>query len=191
MHFRKDVSLDELARVGNVAQFISFSPQSTGLHQEYSRVAGYAANERFKDPRTAIFVLLANSPDGTVNVRSYAPDRPRSKEFVYGIPNADEAMFSAERLSAQGLHVIVNETVDITDGGVSGVILGDVIEFSPDDTPRCVEKGGTASLPLAWGLDLIETVYGVRPDVPERPGRLEFSVARWTRTRLPRLILPG
>ena len=31
-------------------------------------------------------------------------------------------------------------------------MLGEVIEFSPDDTPRCVEKPGTASLPLSWVL---------------------------------------
>lgn len=176
MHFRKDLSLDKLAEVGNVAQFVSFSPEQTGLHQEYCRIAGYPPNHRFDDAGLAIAELLAKSPDRTVNVRSYAPDSPRSREFVYGIATAREAQQTAERLAAGGLHVIVNETVDIADGGVSGVMLGDVIEFSPDDTPRCVEKPGTASLPLAWGLDLIHTVYGIRPDVPAKRGRLEFSV---------------
>lgn len=176
MHFRKDMSLDKLAEVGNVAQFVSFSPQPTGLHQEYCRIAGHPPNHRFDSAGFAIAALLGKSPDKTVNVRSYAPDSPRSREFVYGIATAAEAQRTAERLSAGGLHVIVNETVDIADGGVSGVMLGEVIEFSPDDTPRCVEKPGTASLPLVWGLDLIQTVYGVRPDVPAKRGRLEFSV---------------
>ena len=176
MYFRKDVSLDKLADVGNVAQFVSFSPQPTGLHQEYCRIAGFPPNHRFDSPGQAIAALLANSPDKTVNVRSYAPDSPRSREFVYGIATTYEANQTAERLATGGLHVIVNETVDVADGGVSGVVLGEVIEFSPDDTPRCVEKPGTASLPLSWGLDLIKVVYGVRLDIPAKPGRLEFSV---------------
>jgi hypothetical protein len=75
------------------------------------------------------------------------------------------------------LFVIANETVDVSDGGVSGVIQGGVIEFAPDDTPRCVEKEGTASLPVAWGLKLIRSVYGFEPDIVDAgKGRLEFSV---------------
>ncbi|MHB1302633.1 MAG: hypothetical protein ACYCZB_04040 [Acidiphilium sp.] len=176
MHFRKDISLDKLANVGNVAQFVSFSPARNGPQQEFCRIAGYQPNEMFEGPHEAIAALLATSPEGTVNVRSYAPDSPRSKEFVYGIPSVAEALGAVTRLAGDGLHVIVNETVDVADGGVSGVMLGGLIEFSPDDTPRCVEKPGTASLPLNWGLDLIERVYNVRPDVPLTPGRLEFSV---------------
>ena len=52
-----------------------------------------------------------------------------------------------KRFSSQGLHTIVNETVDVNDGGVSGVLMHNVLEYSPDDTPRCVEKPGVASLP--------------------------------------------
>jgi len=36
-------------------------------------------------------------------------------------------------MSAEGLFVIANETVDVSDGGVSGVIQGGVAEFAPDD----------------------------------------------------------
>jgi hypothetical protein len=59
---------------------------------------------------------------------------------------------AVERLSLQGLHVIANETIDVHDGGVSGVVLGGTIEFAPDDTPRCVEEPGVTSLPRRWGL---------------------------------------
>ena len=71
-------------------------------------------------------------------------------------------------MSAEGLFVIANETVDVSDGGVSGVIQGGVAEFAPDDTPRCVEKAGTASLPMDWALALIETVYlsGLKRSTP-------------------------
>lgn len=91
-----------------------------------------------------------------MNVRSYLPDSPRSQEFVYGLTTVDDAVSALGRLAADGLFVIANETVDVTDGGVSGVAEGNVIEFAPDDTPRCVEKPGVASLPSKMALSIIE-----------------------------------
>jgi hypothetical protein len=177
MHLRKDRSLDELARLGNVAQFVSFAPDEAGsLEQTYSRVARHDANHRFESIEAAAEALLAAAPDGTVNIRSYAPDSPRSREFVYGLGKATEVVATVQRLGAEGLHVIVNETVDINDGGVSGVIQGGVIEFAPEDTPRCVEKPGVASLPLEMGLRLLEIVYGFRPELANAKGRIEFSI---------------
>ncbi|RUV05199.1 hypothetical protein EOB36_00710 [Mesorhizobium sp. M6A.T.Cr.TU.017.01.1.1] len=178
MSLRKDQSLDKLARTGNVAQFVSFAPLADGsLRQQYSRVTGFAPNHDFGSLASALKVLLRYSVDGTINLRSYAPDSPRSREFVYGIARLEDAVAAAERLAGEGLFVIANETVDINDGGVSGVIQGNIIEFAPDDTPRCVEKPGVASLPRAWGLALLKTVYGFRPDT-ETPddSRLEFSI---------------
>lgn len=175
---RKDASLDYLAANGmNVAQFASFSPAPDGPRQEYSRVAGLAPNALLGGLRAAIETLLRSSAENSVNVRSYEPFNPQSREFVYGITDADKAVAAVERLSAEGLHTIVNETVDVRDGGVSGVLMGNVLEFAPDDTPRCVEKPGTASLPRGWGRELLSTVYRfpVELAVP-LASRLEFSV---------------
>ncbi|QUS38020.1 hypothetical protein RPMA_03470 [Tardiphaga alba] len=177
MSFRKDHSLDELAKVGNVAQFVSFSPSTGGAEQQFSRVAGFEPNHAFPTTSDAISALLAASPDGTINLRSFTPDSPRSRDFHYGISSADEATTIVSRLSNEGLFVIANETVDVADGGVSGVIQGGVIEFAPDDTPRCVEKAGTASLPLELGLRILKSVYGFAPDLVDAGrGRLEFSI---------------
>lgn len=177
MSFRKDHSLDELAKVGNVAQFVSFSPSTGGAEQQFSRVAGFEPNHAFPTTSDAISALLAASPDGTMNLRSFTPDSPRSRDFHYGISSADEATTIVRRLSNEGLFVIANETVDVADGGVSGVIQGGVIEFAPDDTPRCVEKAGTASLPLELGLRILKSVYGFAPDLVDAGrGRLEFSI---------------
>jgi hypothetical protein len=178
MRFRKDQSLDELARVGNVAQFVSFAPSAKGLlEQQFSRVAGFAPNHVFSTNREAIASLLSASPEGTINLRSFTPDSPRSRDFRYGIADIDEAHAIADRLSFGGLFVIANETVDVADGGVSGVVQGGVIEFAPDDTPRCVEKEGTASLPIGWGLSILRRVYGFEPDIIDAgKGRLEFSI---------------
>lgn len=187
MSFRKDRSLEELARVGNVAQFVSFAPENRRPVQQYSRVAGFEPNHVFSDVREAMSSLLSASPDQTVNIRSYEPASPRTRDFHYGIAEAENAVAIAERLSEEGVFVIANETVDISDGGVSGVIQGGVLEFAPDDTPRCVEKEGAASMPVAWGLGLLETVYGFEPDLVDAGrGRLEFSIhpkpRGWKRT---------
>jgi hypothetical protein len=174
----KSKSLDLMAERGmNVAQFISFVPDQGRPVQEFSRVAGRFANERFPNLHTAIETLLRASADGSVNVRSYAPRDPQSREFIYGLNRVEEVVSLVERLSGEGLHTIVNETVDVRDGGVSGVLQGNLLEFSPDDTPRCVEKPGTALLPRGLGRELLATVYGfpIELDVPFA-SRLEFSL---------------
>jgi hypothetical protein len=187
MSFRKDRSLDELARVGNVAQFVSFAPGARSHDQQLNRVTGFEANHSFASDREAVEALLAASPEGTINVRSFDPQSPRSRDFHYGVPDADQALSLVDRLTSGGLFVIANETVDVADGGVSGVIQGGVIEFAPDDTPRCVEKEGAASLPVGLGLSILHTVYGFQPElVVAGKGRLEFSIhpkpRGWKRT---------
>ncbi len=176
MHLRKDKSLDELAEIGNVAQFVSYSPEGGSPKQEYLRILGVRPNAAFASPSEAVELLLERSAERSVNVRSYTPESPRSREFVYGLTDVASVLETLSRLTAQGLHTIVNETVDISDGGVSGVAQSGVIEFAPDDTPRCVEKPGVASLPLEMGLALLETVYGFRPDLGPSGGRVEFSI---------------
>lgn len=174
---RKDASLDRLAELINVAQFVSYEPRRGKPKQAFSRVLGEAPNHDLSGLQEAAETLLARSADGSVNVRSFTPESPLSREFIYGLKSVDEVTSTVLRLTREGLHTIVNETVDIHDAGVSGVILGNLIEFAPDDTPRAVEKPGTASLPLGWGSRLLGTVYGFEPDlaVPENT-RLEFSI---------------
>jgi hypothetical protein len=177
MSFRKDRSLDELAAVGNVAQFVSFSPDALDEAGEFNRVAGFDPNYRFSTRRAAISSLLSSSPEGTINLRSFTPDNPRSRDFHYGVADPNEANSIIDGLLSNGLFVIANETVDVADGGVSGVIQGGVIEFAPDDTPRCVEKEGAASLPLGTGIEILRRVYGFQPEIVNAgQGRLEFSV---------------
>jgi hypothetical protein len=176
MQLHKDEILDRLAEVGNVAQFVAFRPERSRLTQTYSRVAGHSPNEQFATPREAVAALLVQCPEGTVNVRSYVPDEPRSREFVYALPSIDAAIAAVERLAGQGLHLIVNETVDIADGGVSGVVQGGTIEFAPDDTPRCVEKPGVASLPFDSGIDILSIVYGFVPNQPQQGTRRAHGV---------------
>jgi hypothetical protein len=80
-------------------------------------------------------------------------------------------------LAASGLYTIANETIDINDGGVSGVAAGGVVEFAPCDTPRAVEKPGISRLPIEIGFDVLQTIYGFNIDFGELlHTRLEFSL---------------
>lgn len=177
MKLHKDEALDRLAEFGNVAQFVAYRPQSGRLVQSFSRLNGFAPNHRFDDVSAAVETLLRGSVDGAINVRSYLPDDPQSHPFKYGITNVADALDHIEQLGAKGLHFILNETVDVADGGVSGVVQGDIIEFAPDDTPRAVEKPDIASLPRSIGLAILESVYGFRPEFPNEPSeRVEFSI---------------
>lgn len=135
-HF-KDSILAELANHANVAQFASFGP---GAEPAIRHVCIYGASTgEFKTVEGAVADLIRKSVERSVNVRAFDPEQPKSHEFLYGLSDVAEAVGHVRRLAAEGLFTIANETVDVGDGGVSGVIYGGVIEFAPDDTPRCVE----------------------------------------------------
>jgi hypothetical protein len=174
---RKDAVLDELAKTANVAQFISFSPRRGDVKQEFARVLGFPPNHRFENLDVALESLLQNSVERSINIRSFIPNDPRSCPFKYGLKSISEAAQWVRTLSSEGLHTIANETVDKSDGGVSGVVMGDIIEFGPDDTPRIVEKDDVATLPRGLGIELLSIVYGFLPDLQyPRDNRVEFSI---------------
>jgi hypothetical protein len=175
----KDSVLHRLADTANIAQFVSFDPAG---QQRHARIRGYEVDHRFDSIGKAAGALLQAS--GSVNVRSFEPDSAKSREFIYGLKHAAEVASAIGRLAAQGLYTIVNETIDVDDGGVSGVALGNIVEFAPGDTPRCVEPkniaehGMVASLGKDVALRLLETVYGFEPDLRryESTERVEFSI---------------
>ena len=170
----KDRVLDHLAADANVAQFASFDAYSA--EPRFSRVSGWAPNQQ-GSVREATQRLLRVSAEHRVNVRSFSPSDPKAREFVYGLESVDDVEQAVARLARAGLMTIVNETIDVSDGGVSGVALSNVIEFAPDATPRCVEEPGVASFPRDAGLRLLETVYGFRPDLEVgKDARVEFSI---------------
>jgi hypothetical protein len=172
----KDEVLDDLAAQANVAQFISFEAGGE-LVQRFSRVTGFEANHRFSTLEDGCVALLNASAEGRVNVRSFRPEQPQSNDFLYGLADTDLVIPAVKQFSQAGLVSIVNETVDVLDGGVSGVALGPVIEFAPGDTPRAVEKPGILSIDRSVGLRILQTVYGFTPSL-EYPDdvRVEFSV---------------
>jgi hypothetical protein len=176
MAAEKDRKLFECARTGNVAQFVSFGPQLP-VAQRFALVSGYRSQHRFSNASAAVAALLASSSEGSVNVRSFHPNRPMGNRFTYGLTDPNAVLKEIHRNANEGLYSIVNETINVHDGGVSGVAYGGILEFAPDDTPRCVERPGVASLPRRFALRVLELVYGFTPSLPYGDDRrVEFSL---------------
>lgn len=175
----KDDVLDALAKNANVAQFVSFAP-GDNPDQRHSRVFGYSENHQFPSVRDALQALMDSSPERSINVRSFLPGQPQGHEFIYGIKNVDVAVEHVKRLAANSFYTIVNETIDVNDGGVSGVFQGGVVEFAPGVVPRFIEKNSQTpvpALPFDFAMNLLTTVYNFIPNLDgDRHKRVEFSI---------------
>src|SRR4030095_11743269 len=89
----------------------------------------------------------------------------------------DDVLAVLAARAGDGLHTIVNETVDVGDGGVSGGAEGGLVQLPPGATPRAVEPPGTPAFGHDQAMALLTTVYGFTPDLDDRPGeRVEFSI---------------
>jgi len=171
----KDDLLRRLADEANVAQFVSFGP-GPDLPQRHSCLRGHAPGHRFAGAAEAVGALLA-AAGGSVNVRSFRAGAPKGGPFSYGLTRRDDVLAVLAARGGDGLHTIVNETVDVDDGGVSGVAQGGLVELAPGDTPRAVESPGTAAFGHDQAIALLAGVYGFTPDLDDRPGeRVEFSI---------------
>lgn len=169
----KDQHLFELSRGFNVAQFASFSPS---LESRFTCMRGYDHADT-PDAEGIVGRLLAAADASSVNIRSFAPGREKGNPFVYGLKAVDDVLSVLRARAAEGLFTIVNETIPVEDGGVSGVSLGGVLEFAPEDTPRAVEEPGIASLPFELGRTVLSRVYGVQLELsPQLGERLEWSL---------------
>lgn len=175
----KDDVLDALAKNANVAQFVSFAP-GANPEQRHSRVFGYLENHQFSTVGDALQALMDSSPERSINVRSFLPGQPQGHEFIYGIKTVDVAVEHVKRLAANSFYTIVNETIDVNDGGVSGVFQGGVVEFAPGVVPRFIEKNSQTpvpALPFDFAINLLTTVYSFTPDLDgDLHKRVEFSI---------------
>jgi len=161
---------------GNVAQFVSFAPDGS---QRYMRIRGVLPNYHFDNIGEAVAAILRTGVS-YINIRSFLPDKPDGNPFFMGrqgLETVEKISCKVQELLSQGFYIIVNEEVDINDGGFSGVLLGNVAEFATRDVPRCVEKPDCAVLPRLKMLDFARVIYGHRINIPyERRYRVEFSV---------------
>ena len=171
----KDEKLSFIYNTGNnIARFLSISPENKIRHINIDDK--YVSKG---DIREDILNLISISSGNSVNIRSFSEDSVKGNAFIYGKTacDIDEIMDIISKNCKDGKYSIINETIDVNDGGVSGVIMGNMIEFSPNDTPRCVEKAGVCRLPLNLGIDILNKVYGFFPEHTFGHNyRIEFSI---------------
>ncbi len=172
----KDDRLASIARSQNVALFASFEPYSCRLRHFVGRSD---LSVRFEEatPDDAVAALLAQANEGSVNIRTFRPGESKGSPFIYGLTSLAEVVGELRRLASSGYYTIVNETIDVADGGVSGVSVGGIVEFAPGVTPRGVETDDAAQLSLKMANSILRTVYGDEIEVPHEDGkRIEFSI---------------
>ena len=167
----KDERLAAVAGTANVARFASFGPGDAPLRHAVLADGG--------DPAARDLVSAVTALHGRarlLNVRTFRDGESKGTPFLYGLSSVEEVVRAVRELAAAGFYTIVNETVDVADGGVSGVLLGGVAEFAPGATPRAVERADAAALPAGLAIELLRTVYGPVDLVPDPGRRIEFSV---------------
>ncbi|MDP3769947.1 MAG: hypothetical protein Q8R40_03365 [bacterium] len=171
----KDARLNWLAEQQcNIAQFVSYGPDG---RQRYCRIRKKSPNESIPTIREAVEAICATQQSPSINIRTFLPDKPDGNPFVYGMTHIEDVEAEARELNAQGLYLLINETINVRDGGFSGVLFGDTMEVAPFDTPRCVDKPGTMALPRTIGMRLIQTVYRHDLSIPfTKNEHVEFSV---------------
>ncbi len=170
----KDSVLNRLAPKFNIAQFVSFSPD---LAQRYAWISGRDPNEKFPTLEAACEALLNAAESHALNIRSFKPGAMKGHKLIQNLESVAEAASALRERAGGGFFTIANEVVPLEDGGVSGVVIGPVIEFAPVDTPKCVDKPGVASLPTQDGIKVLKIVYGFPPELDFRDDlRIEFSL---------------
>jgi len=175
----KDEKLDFLItnEFANIAQFVSFEP-NLNLTPRFVHINNLEEIANLS-ARDLIEKLILSAPSKSVNIRSFSSKIMKGNKLVLnkGIDSVDEILTIIKENALDGKYSIVNENISIFDSGVSGVALGDVIEFSPEDTPKCVEKDGVCSLPREIAFKIFEIVYGFLPDIKfDTNCRVEFSI---------------
>lgn len=177
----KDQKLDEFAQRGvNIAQFVSYGPDGK---KRYSRVRGTYPTHRTASVEGAVQAILDTGAP-FVNIRSFLPNKPDGNPFHMGRKEKWASVVQiadvVRKLLREGYYVIVNEDINVADGGFSGVVMGEIAEFAPLDTPRCVEKTTEprcAIMPRGMMEKMVQVVYERRVGFPySRNHRIEFSV---------------
>ena len=158
----------------NIARYISIDPDMNIRYIKIDKDYVYKG-----DLKECILDLIEVSNSKSVNIRSFSLESMKGHSLVYGkrVNEIDEILNVIQKNCSENKYSIINETIDVNDGGVSGVILGNIIEFAPNDTPKCVEKPDICFLERNMGMHLLKTVYGFAPECDfEDNYRVEFSL---------------
>jgi len=177
MDITKDEKLHNIIKdnLGNIAQYVSFSPDDITTPR-----FSYIKNQKGKrNAKESIVCLINAAASKKVNIRSFSLRQMKGNSLFFnkGIEDLNDILTVLKKNAKEGKYSIVNENIDINDGGVSGVVLNNMIEFSPKDTPKCVDKPGVCRLPRTLGFKMLEIIYGFSPEINFPPDyRVEFSI---------------
>src|ERR1035437_6523744 len=109
----KDEILHEISASANVAQFVSFGPD---LRKRFHLIR-HCEDLTDDGLHTCIETLLKASPEHKVNVRTFQPNLSKSTPFVYGLNSVTDVAANVTGLAHNGFYTIVNETIDMANGG--------------------------------------------------------------------------
>lgn len=172
----KDDILDELSREGNIARFFSAQASEQGVFVRHNHTGLRGGPSG--DIRPLVEHLMAESVSGRVNIRTFRPHAPEGNPFEFGIDSPDTVCEKVTDFLSEGYIIIVNEEIPVDDGGYSAVFQNGVVEIVPGQTPRGVEQGDPATLPLELAIEVTQTIFGI--DISflraELTDRVEFSV---------------
>lgn len=132
--------------------------------------------------QSKLYIPLATST--TLTSALSFQKKPDGNPFFLGVKSGfKDPAVAAQRivdLVGEGYYVIVNENIDPSDGGFSGVAMGDTVEFAACDVPRCVDKEEDvpcAVLSRSLTRRLVRKVYGFNLVFPfPSTWRIEFSI---------------
>lgn len=188
----KDVVLTNLLRNGiNVAQFVSIDKIGDDEARiRFMRMHGTSFDFPKMTIREAIVKLLERAACDSINIRTFLPGRLSGNPFVYGLTDVDTVIEKVNAFLNDGYIVIVNETIDVNDGGINCVSnVEGFIECACGETPRFVEncKDGMAVFHTRDFISFIGIIYGgdVENDIDSviadcdsrlRHHRVEFSI---------------
>lgn len=112
----------------NIARYISISPDMSIRYINIDKDYVYKG-----DLKECILDLIKVSNSKSVNIRSFSIESMKGHSLVYGkqANEIDEILNIIQKNCNENKYSIINETIDVNDGGVSGVILGNIIEFAP------------------------------------------------------------
>ena len=147
----------------NVAKFIGIGPGNTG--EPVVRMMALSKDSivdnvfgRDYDWEAKVETLY-NLCNGLLSVRTYLPEKHSGNPFKPELTDLQEIKDYVVQFIADGYHVLVNEGLPFANYEVSGVMHGDLIEMSPNDSPRCVEKEGNCRVPTDMGLSILMTMF--------------------------------
>jgi hypothetical protein len=173
----RDARMELIASKHNIAPFISLDDR---LRVRYARMRPPQRTVSGAQAPNALSELFAKSQSGQVNLRFFAPGQSTGAILESGFRTVDEALRVISQKKIIGGYVIASESIDLHDGGVAGVLSGDIIEFLQGVTPRFVDQCSEFDFPQMMrnvGVPFLRSIYGpdIEFDAFLPSNRVEFS----------------